>query len=112
MITPLSWLKIGIAVLVTTIISFLSWNLHNTKAELKKTTAELVDASTKVKFQNNLITDLKTAGDKKVQEAMADLEKAKLAAATHTGKAQIIYKTLPADPANDCKSALDLGNQQ
>lgn len=109
-LTPITYLKIGLLVLVTTIISLLFWKLQSTKAELKKTQIELVDASTKVKFQNNLILDLKTEGDKKVQEAQLELEKARLAAASHTGKSQIIYKTVPADPANDCKSALDLGN--
>jgi uncharacterized protein HemX len=64
--------------------------------------------------QNAAVEKLKTEGEARLAQAQKDLEAAKAEAAKHTGKATVIYRTLPSVPGKSCEadrqSALDLMN--
>lgn len=82
-------------------------HLQSTNADLHASVAVLTN---KLNEQNSAVAAWKADADARLKAAASDLARAKEQAAKNKVKAQVIYKTAPSTPGNDCKSALDLIN--
>ena len=111
------YLKLAGLAIILALIGGGYWYVSNLRSEVAQKdetiltlNERIADLGTQLQDQNEAITSLQTAADAHLQSAQAALAAASAAAATKKGAAQVIYRTLPAVPNDDCKSALDLMN--
>ena len=105
-------LAIGAALLLAVLggVYAIHHKLTTLKTDLAASQAKNADLTGKLQLQNDAVAALKSDADQRLARAQSDLEAAKTAASAASGKATIIYKTLPAVPGDDCRSALDMVN--
>jgi hypothetical protein len=109
MFSGLNFKLIAIVIAVIAIFGLYKYVGH-LKGEIKDLEQQNTVLSTQIQSQNTAIQQWKDDADLRLKAAQDDLKVAKEAADKNKGQAQVIYKTKPSTPGNDCKSALDLIN--
>lgn len=78
--------------------------------QLREERAKSTELATKLRLQNDAVSQLKKDADLRLEAHKKDLEAAKKQSVIIQEKAKVIYKTQPSVPNDLCKSALDLIN--
>lgn len=89
-----------------------SWYVRNLQETVQELTAANTLLNQTVANQNKAVDTLKKDADARVAASKTAIEVARAETKKAKAKATIIYKTLPSTPDDDCKSSLDLINEQ
>jgi hypothetical protein len=98
--------------LIVAICSYFVYRYNEMSNKINEQKTAIIALNNDLAAQNAAIDSLKIQSDAKIKQANDLLAAAKKNTTIATAKAVTIYKTLPADPTDDCRSALILGNQQ
>ena len=102
---------IMIAVIVMAVLSGV-WYVKHLQGQVEELTAKNIVLTQEIANQNAAVDALKKDADARVAAGEAAVKAAKAETAKAKGRAVIIYKKPPSTPGNDCKSSLDLINEQ
>ena len=102
--------KVAGAILVALALLGTGFYIRHLKSSLADMTTERDAAVQQVELQNRAINQMKIESDEREQKARDLVKEAEAKAAPHIQKAQIIYRTKPSVPGDDCKSAMALIN--
>lgn len=109
MLTALQYKLIGGVVLALALFGGYRYVSH-LQGRISTLESEKTELSTKLNTQNDAIKQMKIDADERKEKHKEELEKAMQKSSEKKQEAQVIYKTVPSNPSDLCKSALDLIN--
>jgi hypothetical protein len=109
MLTSLQFKLIGALVLALALFGGYKYVAH-LQGRVDTLTSEKTELSTKLDTQNKAILQMKKDADERKEKHAEELKEAAQKSTEKKQEAQVIYKTVPSNPSDMCKSALDLIN--
>lgn len=111
MISSLYLRLAGVAVIVLAIGSAVAYVGH-LRGQVTSLKEQVTALEVRAAVLSATINGLRSESIRKEEAMKQALNAARVREETAKAKAKVIYKTLPSDPSNTCKSALELVNEQ